>query len=311
MKKYDVIVVGGGPAGMNAALILGRCRRSVLMFDTGTQRNIKAEAMHGYLTRDGIPPSDFIQLGRSELRQYDVELVKNEIVSITKKKDVFTAQSAAGTKYEGRRILLATGLRDRIPQLQGIEELYGKSVHHCPICDGWQHRDGHIAIYGSGRGGYSLALSLLNWSSNVVLCTDGKPRLQAKQLQELEMLDIPVVTEKISRLEGSGGKLKYIHFDDGSRLKRSCLFFAGGYMEQSQIAKKLGCRYTTKNEIWVDRLQQSSVQGLYISGDATRDMKLVILAAAEGAKAGVAINLSLMEEERGLLMKIKEKEKAG
>src|SRR5687767_12385523 len=144
---YDVIIVGGGPAGLSAALVLGRCRRTVLVIDQGKPRNAAAQAMHGYLTRDGINPSDLLHLARRELRRYGVEFRRDEVTQAKRQRDRFEVVTHKRERFRSRKLLLATGIRDQLPRIEGLTELYGISVHHCPYCDGWEWRDRALAAY--------------------------------------------------------------------------------------------------------------------------------------------------------------------
>ncbi|MCA1650372.1 MAG: NAD(P)/FAD-dependent oxidoreductase, partial [Acidobacteria bacterium] len=172
---YDVIIVGAGPAGLSAALMLGRCRRSVLVCDSGRPRNAASEAIHGYLTRDGMMPREFLEIARTELRKYEtVEIRDSEVVDAECGGDsLFHVTLASGERLDARKLLLATGVADHVPPVPGLAELYGKSVHHCPYCDGWEVRDQPLAIYGRGDRGLGLSLELIVWSRDLVLCTDG------------------------------------------------------------------------------------------------------------------------------------------
>lgn len=296
-KIYDVIIVGGGPAGLSAALVLGRCCRSVLLFDTGRQRNLSSDAMHGYLTRDGVAPKDFLQTAKEELSSYPVEIRHKEIKRARKAEDIFVLVDLDNKEYKCKRLLLATGVKDNVPNLEGIDNFYGKSIHHCPYCDGWESRGKPIAVYGRSKGGQVLARMLLQWSHDVVLCTDGA-RISAMKRNELEALGIKVYTRRIVKLEGEEAQLKFITFSDGQRIYREKMFFSTGYKPHCSIAHDMNCKLNRKKEVWVNRLQESSIKGLYVCGDAAWEMKLVIIAAADGAKAAVAINISLTEESK-------------
>src|SRR2546423_2608107 len=179
---YDVAVVGGGPAGLSAALMLGRCRRRVLVCDFGQPRNRRSRALHGYLTRDGIPPLEFNELGRRELPAYGVEFRSIGVTGVTCQSDRYRLVLAGGGEEEARYLLIATGVVDDLPAIAGLEDCYGRSVFHCPYCDGWEWRDRRLAALGRGKDATGLALGLRTWSGDVLLCTNGAslPR-QARQ----------------------------------------------------------------------------------------------------------------------------------
>ncbi|WP_161889417.1 NAD(P)/FAD-dependent oxidoreductase [Pontibacter russatus] len=295
---YDVIVIGGGPAGLNAAMLLGRSRRKVLLFDGGKPRNRWSRSMNGFLTSDGMNPREFIQRGRAELEKYSVEIKDIEVASATYSKGQFVVNDAGGTVYRSRKLLLATGLKDNWPEVEGFEEFYGRSVHHCPYCDGWESRDKPIAVYGKDRSGIGQALAMKNWSDDVTLFTDGTDKLQRADLELLELNGIKVVKGKIDRLEGEDGMLQHIALKNGERVPQQVLFFSEGARQQSDLGEMLGCEFTSKGVVKTRRKQQSNIPGLYVAGDAARDMQMVIVAAAEGAKAGVAINMDLQQEDR-------------
>ena len=178
---YEVIIIGAGPAGLSAALILGRCRRRVLVFDSGEYRNAASRSMHGFLTRDGIDPAELRRLGREQLTGYGVNFCEAKVAGACSVDGAFRVTLADGTAYQARKMLIATGVVDHLPEIQGAGEYFGRGIFHCPYCDGWEMRDQRLAVYGKARSGAGLALSLKRWSADVVLCTDGAPGLPRRR----------------------------------------------------------------------------------------------------------------------------------
>ncbi len=294
---YDAIIIGGGPAGLNAALVLGRCRRRVLVVDSGRPRNAASHCMHGFLTRDGIAPHDLLKLGREELAAYAVEFRRQEAVDAYREGNCFVAALEDGSRYCARKLLLATGVVDRMPQIAGISDFYGRSVFHCPYCDGWEVREQPLAVYGKASHGCLLALSLLTWSHDLALFTDGPSRLNLEQKDALRAYRIALYETRVARLEGSGEQLERVILKDGTAVRRRAMFFATGQQQHSQLPSKLGCVFNRKGTVDTNRFQATNVPGVYVAGDAAKDVQLVIVAAAEGAKAAVAINEALQQED--------------
>ncbi len=295
---YDVIIIGGGPAGLNAAMLLGRCRRRVIVIDTGKPRNRWSNNMNGFLTSDGMNPGEFIEKGRAELVKYGVEIIFKKVETATYSKGQFVVNDEEGAVYRAKKLLLATGLKDILPEIDGLEELYGKTVHHCPYCDGWESQDKAIAVYGKDRKGIGQALGMKTWSDRITLYTDGTQKLTRADLELLRRNEVAVQTGAIERLEGEDGKLQRIILKNGEVHEQQAMFFSTGSVQQSDLGNQLGCEFTDKGVIKTRRLQQSNIPGLFVAGDAARDVQMVIVAAAEGAKAGVAINKELQLEDR-------------
>lgn len=296
--RYDVIIVGAGPAGLSAALLLGRCRRRVLICDTGRPRNAAAQALHGFLTNDGIAPAEILRLGRAQLRRYGtIELRDIAVTDVIRADARFEATLSDGRHCSCRRILLATGVVDLLPRIPDIERFYGRSVHHCPYCDGWEVRDQPLAIYGRGASGGGLALELTAWSRDLVLCTDGPSGLTGEDLERLARNGIAVRQEQIARLEGNEDVLERIVFIDGATLPRRALFFSTGERQRSDLPAKLGCNFTRHGAVRTTEYEATNVPGLYVAGDASRRVQLAIVAAAEGAEAAFAINTALLKED--------------
>lgn len=292
---FDVIVVGGGPAGLSAALMLGRCRRRVLLCDAGAPRNRHSGALHGYLTRDGIEPKRFNELGRDELTQYGIECRALAATAAAPRERGFEVALSDGRVEYSRFLLLATGVVDDLPAISGMTDCYGRSVFHCPYCDGWEWRDRRLAVFGSGTSGAGLALSMKTWSSDVVLCTGGR-RLPASVRKRLDANAIGVRTGTIARLEHASGLLRQIVFDRDEPLTRDALFFSTGQHPQCDLAVNLGCAFNTRGTVRTGTLSNTNVTGVFVAGDASRDAQFVVVAAAEGVKAAMAINQALQKE---------------
>jgi thioredoxin reductase len=296
---YDAIIVGAGPAGLSAALILGRSRRRVLVCDTGRPRNAASHAINGFVSRDGMDPREFLRVSREQLRKYEgVELRDVEVTEARCRSDQrFEVRLATGHLLTTRKLLIATGVADNVPDVPGLRELYGRSVFHCPYCDGWEVRDQPLAIYGRGARGLGLSLELTGWSRDLVLCTDGPAEIDEEGRAKLSRARIPIREESIGRLEGQDGLLTQIVFADGATLARRALFFTTGQAQQSQLAVALGCEMNDKGTVRTGPYETTHLRGLYVAGDASRAVQWVVVAAAEGAEAAFAMNSDLVRED--------------
>jgi thioredoxin reductase len=292
----DVLVVGGGPAGLSAALMLGRCRRRVVVCDLGQPRNRQSRALHGYLTRDGIPPLAFNDLGRHELPAYGIELRTVGVTGARRVGDHYRVTLSDATEEDARYLLIATGVVDHLPAIDGFRECYGLSLFHCPYCDGWEVRDRRLAAFGGGKQVVSLALGLKTWSTEVLVCTHGS-RLDRRLRERLADNGVAVRTERVARLDHDAGALTRVHFASGDPLERDAMFFTTGQHPQSDLAIKLGCTLTQRGAVKTGTLCDTNIPRVFVAGDASRDAQFVVVAAAEGVKAAVAINKALQAEE--------------
>jgi thioredoxin reductase len=296
---YDVVIVGAGPAGLSAALVLGRCRRKVLVCDNGHPRNEASQAMHGFLTRDGMPPLEFLRLAREELQQYKTVELRDVTVADARcgPDRRFETTLETGETVESRKLMIATGVRDHVPEIAGMQALYGRSVFHCPYCDGWEVRDTRLAVYGRGEKGYGLSLELTAWSRDILLCTDGPSEIDRLQVERLNRNGIVIREDRVLRLEGTDGILQRIVFDAGPPAERRALFFTTGQYQQSALAVGLGCEFNDKGTVRTGKYESTHLPGLFVAGDASRAVQWVVVAASEGAEAAFAINTDLIKED--------------
>lgn len=309
MSSYDVIIAGGGPAGLSAALMLGRCRRTVLVCDTAQYRNAASKHVHGLFSRDGTPPSELLAIARKQLEPYAVQILWTGVDRVQKKNGAFHVELANGQSHRARRILLATGVSDKLPEIECIHDFYGTSVHHCPYCDAWEHRDQKLVSYGPGSPAAGLALSLKTWSKHVELCTGGA-RLSSTDRARMRHYGIPVHTDPVVRLEGKGGKLQRIVFLGGKTLACDALFFNTGQVQHCSLGKDLGCSFTRKGAIQTDRFERTCVEGIFAAGDCARNAQFVAVAIAQGTIAAEKINIDLQEEDHKNLVQDKPRKRA-
>jgi thioredoxin reductase len=296
--KIDVVIVGGGPAGLSAALLLGRCRRRVVLCDSEQQRNRASTAIHGLLGREGLPPSTFLSEARRELARYHSVTIRTaRVTDISAAEEGFEFTCVDGTGGVACKVLLATGIVDQLPEITGIEALYGISVHHCLYCDGFEYAGKPVAAIGKGDKGADLAVMIKHWIVDVVACSDGT-EVSADAALKLKHHGIPLRSERVAAVEGTKGKLTKIKFTSGPELERSGLFFSTGCHQASELSLRLGCRRDEKGGVITDPLtEETSVPGVYVAGDVSRDVLLVSIAIAEGAKAAVAINKAFLRRD--------------
>jgi thioredoxin reductase len=299
MKTWDVVIAGAGPAGLSAALVLGRACRSVLICDTGTPRSWASHEMHAYLSRDGMPPASFLARGRRELAAYPgVRYRAAEVVSARRNRSGgFDVKVGTRGPVHCRKLLIATGLFDLVPRIEGIDALFGRSVFQCPYCDGWEMRGRKVAVYGRRQRGFQMARAMTAWARDIVLCTDGPARYSAAERKALSRNGIELIEKRIERLDGVRGKLRAVVFRDGDALPRDTLFFDTPSRGQSTLAASLGCRFGRNGGVLCGEYEATSVPGVYVAGNIIRDVQLSIVAAAEGARAAFGINRALTRED--------------
>lgn len=309
---YDVVIVGGGAAGLNAAQMLGRARRSVMVIDGGEPRNAPAEAVHGFLSRDGISPAALLKAGRAEVESYGGQVLDGQVTAV-ERTDRDSAESGAfkvrlqdGTGQEstvhGRRLLITTGLVDGLPDIPGIADLWGKDVLHCPYCHGWEVRDREIGILGTGPMAVFQALLFRQWSSNITLFLNGSIEPDEAELEQLAAQNITVVHGAVERLQLEQGRLSGLQLSTGGVVSIDALAVAPVFTARTQYFSGLGLRIQQHPSgmgeyVETDADGATGVPGVWAAGNVADLRAQVLSSAAAGAAAAVAINSDLMAEE--------------
>lgn len=295
----DVIIVGGGPAGLNAALILGRCRRDVLLCDAGTPRNAVSPRTWGVFTRDGTPPFEMRARAQADLERYaTVERREVAVVRAERQGSAFEVALADGSRETARKLILATGLHQALPSVEGFEAYWGHGVHSCPYCDGYENRDRPLVAYAHGQSAKGMALELTVWSRDVTLCTDAHATaFTDHDRQRLERHGIAVVKTAIQRLEGDGQQPERLVFADGSTRPCHAIFLMPMPCDPSDLITQLGCDLSSKGTVPTGEYETTNVPGLFVAGDASRRVQFAVVAAAEGAMAAFAANTELLRED--------------
>ena len=295
----DCAIIGGGPAGLNAALILGRARRNVLLFDNDNPRNAVTQESHGFITRDGIKPKEFREIARKELGKYpSVVYLKREVITVIKNKE-FEVVTSEREKYYSKAIIISTGLKDILPGIENISDFYGKSLFHCPYCDGWELRDKPlVVIIGDQVQGFHFIQTIYNWSKDLIVLTNGKVFQDLEQKNFIRHKGIRIIENKIKKFEGGNGQMEKIVFDNGESVLRKGGFVMPQLIQSSDFGKQLGCEYNSLGGISVDSFGRTNVQGVNAAGDASViNPAQIIIAAAEGVRAAAGVNTDLTQKE--------------
>lgn len=301
-SHYDAIIVGGGAAGLSAAVALGRARRSVVVLDAGEPRNAPASGVHNYLTRDGTPPAELLRLGRAEVEVYGGTILHGTAVDASRTDDGFAVVTADGAVVTGRRLLIATGLVDELPEIPGLRERWGRNVLHCPYCHGWEVRDRSIGILVTGPSAMHQAMLFRQLSDRVTMFLHQAAEPTGDELEQLAARGIPVVRGRVVSVEASGDTLTGVTLEDGSAHPIEELVVAPVFTARSSLLAALGAEVLPHpmgvgTYVETDPMGATTVPGVWAAGNVTDLVGQVITSAAQGLRAGAALNADLVAEE--------------
>ncbi len=296
---FDCIIIGGGPAGLNAALVLARANKRILLLDENKPRNAVTHASHGFITRDGINPAEFKKLAKEDLSKYSNLTIQNQrVVEVKKDKIGFSICTGNGDLIESRKVILATGLKDEIPNIAGVHDFYGRSLFSCPFCDGWELRNLPLVLIAEFPSAFEKAKLIYNWSKHLVICTNGKNVFSKEQQELLVKNKIEIIEDEILDLQGSNGQLEFIRFKNGTELERKGGFVTVRLKQASELGVSLGCDLHENGGIETDHFGRTNIEGVYVSGDITKAAPLqVIAAAAEGTKVAMGVIQDFVNED--------------
>jgi thioredoxin reductase len=288
---HDVAIIGGGAAGLSAALVLGRARRRVVVIDAGTPRNAPAAHMQGFLSRDGMPPADLLSAARAEVRRYGVEIVEDRVVDAAAG---FVLRLAGGRTVEARHLLLTTGATDELPEVAGARERWGRDLLHCPYCHGWEVRDRPLGVLATGAGSVAHAHLLRQWTDDVILFTN-RQAITDHERATLDARGIAIVDGPVARLVVADDRLRAVQLADGRAVPRAALFIRPAvHAHRNGPAEALGCELVAGGLVRVDGDGRTSVPGVWAAGNAANPRAQVITAAGEGSAVAIAINTELV-----------------
>ncbi len=294
-NEFDVVIIGGGVAGLSAALVLGRARREVVVIDAGTPRNAPAAHAHGFLTRDGIPPKELLALGRDEVREYGVEIIEDVVHRLRHDKAV---ELASGRVISGRRIVVTTGLADELPDVPGVAERFGTDVLHCPYCHGWEVRDQLFGVLATSEKSVHQALIVWQWSKDLTFFTHTQ-QISADDRAKLTGLGIRIVDGKVSELAVENDRLTGVRLVDGELVERDVVFAGPKFVPHDRLLAQLGCGRAEDGSITVDAQGRTTVDGVWAAGNVVDPMAQLVVAAGDAYRMASALNFDLVLEDQG------------
>ncbi|MDQ0720741.1 thioredoxin reductase [Paenibacillus sp. W4I10] len=297
-QLLDVLIIGGGPAGLNAALVLGRARKNVVVIDDETPRNWVTRETHGFVTRDGASPREFRKAAKEQIAAYpSVQFASDTATAITGNDGDFLIKTTQGASYRTKKILFAVGKKDLPLDINGLTEIYGKSAFVCPYCDGWELRDQSLVIIVSGDKALHMAKVISGWTERYTICTNGSDSLTDEQREELKQHHVTVFDAPIQSINSEEGMVQQVVLNDGTAIPCTGVFFQPKLFTGSELPKAIGCEITESGTVIVDATGKTSVAGVYSAGDAASELYQAITAASLGALSAVSINNELNFEK--------------
>jgi len=301
-ETYDVAIIGGGPAGLSAALWLARYLHKVVLVDSGDPRNWETRGINGFLGAHSIRSPELRARGRADAEKFGARLVDDTVKTAKKiDDDCYRLLLSGGETIDAQRLLLAIGIKDVWPAIPGLADCYGETAHVCPDCDGYETRGRKTVVIGSGRKAVGMALALATWTDKIVICTNGEPAgMDQELLTKIEKLNIPVLEQAVTCVKSNNGEINCLELANGMSLDCDRLYFAIGQFPADDIGAELGCKRDEDGQIVVDEHNHTSVKNVYAAGDIVPGPQLAIVAAAGGAVAAAAIHHSLLPDGRRL-----------
>ncbi|MEF3352568.1 NAD(P)/FAD-dependent oxidoreductase [Paenibacillus sp. GYB006] len=297
---YDCIIIGGGPAGLSAALVLGRSMREVLLFDHGKPRHAPALHSHGFITRDGVTPAEFRRLAYKDLSAYpSIEKKEEEVIDVRHHhRGGFEVLSSNGTRETARTLLLSNGIQEILPQIRGLDSFYGQSLFSCPYCDGYEIRGKKLVLITESKNAFATAQIIQHWSKALVLCTNGHSIVTPDQYRMLQVRGIQVTDQPIHQLLGKDGQLAGIVFTNGDKISCEAGFVTPQLSHSGHLSYKLCCQLNDKGAIQTDGYGRTSIRGIYAAGDnSVITPTQLVIAAGEGSRAAIGINMDLIRAD--------------
>jgi len=297
-NNFEVIIIGGSYSGLSAAMSLGRALRNVLIIDSGNPRNKQTPHSHNFLTQDGKTPNQISTLAKEQVSQYKTtKFYSGLAVSGIKTEKGFEIKTQVGDLFYSKKLILATGLRDIMPDIKGFAECWGISVIHCPYCHGYEVKNEKTGILGNGDYGFEFSRLVNNWTKDLTLYTNGKSTLTKEQTDKLRNHDIPIVEKEIDGFEHVNGQIQTIVFNDNSKTSITTIYARPVLIQHSEIAAQVGCEFTEQGLVKVDTSQKTTINGVFACGDNSNSSKDIALAVSAGMVAGSTVNKEIIQEE--------------